>query len=296
MLLKDIALFLHVVEKGSLKTAGHEIGLSSTAISERISTLEAHFGVALLKRTTAGTLSLTQEGHRLVSSAKKVLDEVDHLETGLRFGAHTLFGPIQVSTPSDIGRTVISAEIARFLSEHSSVAVELQLTDSDVNFVANEFDIVLWFGSATNSSLRVRDLGQKRRVVCAAPNYLESHGIPKRPDDLKDHNCLVMRYGARLDNVWRFGPDTMQQVIIVRGNRVANDEELVRQWCLAGHGIIQTLEMNVGPDIRTGILVELLTDHPLPATPLQMLLPSNRTQQKHVPALANQLALALLSI
>lgn len=295
MLLSNIALFLQIVEKGSLTAAGREAGLSSTTVSERLAALETHFGVVLLNRTTRA-ISLTDEGRTLVEGAKLVLGEVEDLETRIRFGAQTLSGPIRISAPSDIGRTVVSTEINRFLSEHPTITVELMLSDGYVDIVGEGFDIALRFGPVTDSSLRVRSLGRKRRVVCAAPTYLENHGTPKKPVDLKDHNCLVMRFGAHLDNVWRFGPTTMQQIVTVRGDRVANDGALVRQWCLAGHGIILKSELDVGPDIRAGNLVELLADHAPPPTPLQLLFPPSRAQPRRVRALADQLALMLQSL
>ena len=292
MLLNNIALFLQIVEKGSLTAAGREAGLSSTTVSERLVALEAHFGVVLLNRTTRA-ISLTEEGRTLVEGAKRVLGEVEDLETRIRLGAETLSGLIRISAPSDIGRTVVSAEINRFLANHPSITVELLLSDGYVDIVGEGFDIALRFGQITDSSLRVRNLGRPRRLVCAAPVYLEKHGIPKKPVDLKQHNCLVMRFGGNLDNVWRFGPDALQQIITVRGDRVANDGALVRQWCLAGYGIILKSELDVGPDIRAGRLVELLADFAPPPKPLQMLFPPSRAQPRRVGALADQLAVML---
>jgi DNA-binding transcriptional LysR family regulator len=289
VLLNNIALFLQIVEKGSLTAAGRAAGLSPTTVSERLSALETHFGVVLLNRTTRA-ISLTDEGRTLLEGAKGVLAEVDDLESRIRLGAQSLSGPIRISTPSDIGRTLVSAEIGRFLAAHPAITVELSLSDGYVDVVGQGFDIALRFGAVMDSSLRVRTLKPRRRVVCAAPAYLERHGTPTQPADLQEHNCLVMRFGAHLDNLWRFGPDSQPQIVAVRGNRIANDGALVRQWCLAGHGIILKSELDVGPDIKAGQLVELLADHAQPASPLQMLFPPSRAQPRRVRALAEQLA------
>ncbi|WP_412048958.1 LysR family transcriptional regulator [Hoeflea sp. Naph1] len=289
MLLNNIALFLQIVEKGSLTAAGREAGLSSTTVSERLAALEAHYGVALLNRTTRA-ISLTEEGRTLVEGAKQVLGEVADLEASIRHGAETLSGPIRISAPSDIGRTLVSDEINRFLSDHPAISVDLMLSDGFVDLVGDGFDIALRFGTVIDSSLRVRSLGLRRRVVCAAPSYIEKYGAPDKPVDLKQHNCLVMRFGGNLDNVWRLGRGAMPQIVTVRGDRVANDGALVRQWCLAGHGIILKSELDVGPDIRAGNLVELLTDYAPPATPLQMLFPPSRAQPRRVRALADRMS------
>lgn len=292
MLLDNISLFQLIVEKGSLAAAGREAGLSSTTVSDRLSALEAHFGVVLLNRTTRA-ISLTEEGRSLLDGAKRVLSEVEELETRIRLGADTLSGPIKISAPSDVGRTIISDEINHFLSENPAITVELQLSDGFVDIVGQGFDIAVRFGSVTDSTLRIRTLGQKRRLVCAAPGYLEKHGTPKKPADLRAHNCLLMRFGMHLDNVWRFGPGAMRQLVTVSGDRMTNDGALVRQWCLSGYGIMLKSELDVGRDIKAGNLVELLQKFTSPATPVQMLFPPGRAQPRRVRALADRLALLL---
>lgn len=292
MLLDNISLFLQIVEKGSLAAAGRETGLSSTTVSERLSALEAHFGVILLNRTTRA-ISLTEEGRTLVEGAKGVLGEMEELETRIRFGADTLSGPIRISAPSDIGRTIVSDEINRFLTDHPAISVELQLSDGYVDIVGLGFDIALRFGSVTDSTLRLRTMAQKRRLVCATPDYLEKHGRPKKPVDLKTHNCLLMRFGMNLDNVWRFGPGAMPQLITVQGDRVSNDGAMVRQWCLSGYGIALKSELDVGRDIKSGRLVELLQKYTSPAAPVQLLFPPGRAQSRRVRALADRLTVML---
>lgn len=290
MLLDNIALFLQIVEKGSLTAAGKEVGVSPTTVSERLSALEAHYGVVLLNRTTRA-ISLTDEGRALVEGARLVLTEVETLDSRIRLGADALSGPIRISAPVDIGRAVIAEEISQFLSENPYISVEFVLSDGYVDIVGDGVDIALRFGPVVDSTLRIRSLGRKRRMVCAAPSYLAKHGTPEKPDDLKSHNCLVMRFGAQLDNVWRFGPNKLNQLVTVRGDRVANDGDLVRQWCLAGYGIVLKSELDVGSDIKAGNLVELLADYAPPPTPLQMLFPPSRAQPRRVRALADRLAL-----
>jgi DNA-binding transcriptional LysR family regulator len=295
MLLSNIALFLLIVEKGSLTAAGREAGLSPTTVSERLAALEAHYAVVLLNRTTRA-ISLTEEGRTLVEGARRVLGEVEDLQTRIRFGAEKLSGLIRVSAPSDVGRTVVSDAITGFLTAHPDITIELQLSDGYADIVGQGVDLAVRFGAVTDSSLRARSLGPKRRLVCASPAYVAAHGAPREPADLKAHNCLLMRFGSNLDNVWRLGPDAKKQVVTVRGNRVANDGALVRQWCLAGLGIALKSELDVGRDIRAGRLVELLAQHAPPAAPMQMLFPPGRAQPRRVRAFAQCIADAVEGI
>ena len=292
MLLSNLSLFLNIVEKGSLSAAGRETGLSPTSVSERLAALEAHYGVVLLNRTTR-SISLTDEGRLLVEGAKQVLGEVTELETRIRYGAESLSGGIRISVPNDTGQQIVSSEIAKFIDENPNINIDFLLSDGYVDIVGQGIDIALRFGRITDSSLRLRPLGVTRRIVCASPAYLEKNGIPKTPVDLKNHNCLLMRFGPNLDNVWRFGPDGTKQIVTVRGNRVANDGGLVRQWALEGRGIVWKAELDVGEDIRAGRLVELLGDYSSPPTPFQMLFPPSRTQPRRVKALADRLTKAI---
>jgi DNA-binding transcriptional LysR family regulator len=288
MLLDNIALFSLIVEKGSLVAAGREVGLSPTTVSERLAALEAHYGVVLLNRTTR-SISLTDEGRTLIDGAKLVLGEVEDLETRIRFGALNLSGQIRISAPKDLGRTIVSKAIAQFLAEHPAIAIDLHLSDGYVDIVGLGIDLAVRFGAIGDSSLRVKQLPAKRRILCAAPSYLERYGSPRVPADLKDHNCLVMRFGQNIDNVWQFGSTAAKQIVTVRGNLIANDGALVRQWCLEGRGIVLKSEFDVGGDIQEGRLVELLGDYASPPPPLQIVFPPSRAQPRRVTAFADHL-------
>ncbi|MDO6732847.1 LysR family transcriptional regulator [Marinovum sp. 2_MG-2023] len=293
MLINNIRLFLTISEKGSLVAAAREAGLSATTVSERLAALEAHYGVVLFNRTTR-SLSLTDEGRTLLSGAKVVLAELEDLETRIRLGADTLSGPIRISAPIDIGRSILSKVISSFTAKHPAISIELSLSDGYVDIVGQGFDLAIRFGTVTDSSLRTRSLGRFRRIVCAAPSYIAQYGAPQTPADLAHHNCMVMRFGTTLDNVWRFGTDNKtRQTVTVRGNKIVNDGSLVRQWALEGHGIILKSELDVQPDLTSGRLIALLQDHSCPANPLQMMFPPGRAQPRRVRALADALGEAM---
>ncbi|MBT3143879.1 MULTISPECIES: LysR family transcriptional regulator [Roseobacteraceae] len=292
MLIDNIRLFLTITEKGSLVAAGREAGLSATTVSERLAALEAHYGVVLFNRTTR-SLSLTDEGRTLLNGAKLVLGEIEDLETRIRHGAETLSGPIKVSAPIDIGRSFVSRVISTFTADHPAISIELQLSDGYVDIVGQGFDLALRFGTVTDSTLRTRNLGQFRRIVCAAPSYIARHGTPQTPADLAHHNCLIMRFGTTMDNVWRFGSGKKPLTVTVRGNKIVNDGSLVRQWALEGHGIILKSELDVADDLKVGRLVALLEGYASPPNPLQIMFPPGRAQPRRVRALSEALSSAM---
>ncbi len=289
MLLDNLRLFMIIAEKGSLVAAARETGMSTTTVSDRLAALEAHYGVVLFNRTTR-SISLTEEGRTLLDGAKSVLSEVADLDTRIRHGAETLSGPIRISAPVDLGRSIISNAISTFIEENPEVSIELSLSDGYVDLVGQGFDLAVRFGNVTDSTLRVRSLGTFQRLVCAAPAYLEKHGKPRSPDDLVHHNCLVMRFGETLDNVWEFGKGPKRQGVAVRGNRVVNDGWLIRSWALAGHGIVLKSELDVADDIRSGSLIHILAEHLSAPKPLQMMFPPGRTRPRRVTAFADHLS------
>lgn len=293
MLLDNLRVFMIIAEKGSLVAAARETGMSTTTVSERLAALEAHYGVVLFNRTTR-SISLTEEGRTLLGGANSVLSEVSDLDTRIRHGAETLSGPIRISAPVDLGRSIISQAISTFTEENPAISIELSLSDGYVDLVGQGFDLAVRFGNVTDSTLRARSLGTFQRLVCAAPAYLEKHGKPQSPDDLADHNCLVMRFGETLDNVWEFGKGPKRHRVTVRGSRVVNDGWLIRSWALAGHGIVLKSELDVAGDIRSGALVSLIEDYLLPPNPLQVMFPPGRAQPRRVTAFAEHLRVNVL--
>lgn len=288
MLLDNLRLFLTIAVKGSLVAAARETGMSSTTVSERLAALEAHYGVVLFNRTTR-SISLTEEGRLLADGAKSVLSEVADLDTLVRHGAETLSGPIRISAPIDLGRSIVSQVIAEFTEENPAVSIELSLSDGYVDLVGQGFDLAVRFGNITDSSLRLRNLGSYQRFVCASPGYLALFGTPEKPEDLLNHNCLVMRFGDMIDNVWEFGSGSNAQRVSVKGNRIVNDGSLIRDWAIAGHGVVLKSELDVGDDVRSGRLVSVLREFLPPPKPLQMMFPPSRSQPRRITALAEHL-------
>jgi DNA-binding transcriptional LysR family regulator len=292
MILDNLALFLRIVERGGLAAAGRDMGLSPASVSERLVALEKHYGATLLKRTTRA-ISLTDEGRQLVDGARRLLAEADELEARVRLGAEKVSGPIRLSAPEDLGRRRIVPVLDAFLAEHSDVTIDLNLTDGNIDIVAQGLDFAIRHGVLADSTLRVRALGQNRRIVCAAPSYLARYGMPRHPADLSDHDCIVMRFGQNLDHEWPFLIDGQPRRIAVRGRRVANDGGLVRQWCREGHGIALKSIRDVDADLASGALKEILKRYAAGPTALQIVYAPSAVQPRRVRLLIERIAEAL---
>jgi DNA-binding transcriptional LysR family regulator len=289
MLLPNLALLVRIVEKNGLAVAGRDLGLSPATVSERLAALEAHYGAKLLNRTTR-SISLTDEGQLLVDGARRLLADADDLEARIRHGVEKLSGVIRVSAPLDLGRKRIAPLLDAFMAEHPEIKLDLRLADGYMDLVGLGIDIAIRFGNLKDSSLHARKLGNNRRVVCASPEYLRQNGTPQTPDDLTHHNCILMRFGETIDHEWSFVVGGKSTVQMVRGNRIANDGALVRQWCLAGHGIALKSIWDVEDDLSGGKLVELLADYAPPPSALQVVYAGGGSLPRRVRAVIDHLA------
>lgn len=294
MNLEHLRLFKRVVELGSFVSAARDLRVSTTTVSERLAALEREMGTVLLNRTTR-SLSLTDAGQTLLDGLVGLLEDADGLIAKIRLGADALAGRIRVSSPSDLGRSVVSGIVEDFVTSHPNVFVELLLSDGYIDIVGEGIDIALRFGTISDGTLRTRMIGSSQRIVCAAPSYLATHGRPQKPRDLEDHACLLMRFGQLLDSQWHFGEGNTAQTIPVQGPLVSNDGHLVRKWCLEGRGIALKSSLDVGADVKAGRLVSLLDAYAAPPTPLQMLFPPSRAQPLRTKAFADALATGLES-
>ncbi|MFG0584027.1 LysR substrate-binding domain-containing protein [Pseudomonas sp. zjy_9] len=292
MMLNHLELFLLIIEKGGLSAAGRELGLSPASVSERLAALESHYGVALLTRTTR-SISLTDEGRTLAEGARRLLAEAEELDSRVRLGAQSLSGPVRLSAPVDLGQARIVPIVDRFLDQHREVSVELNLTDGFVDLVSQGLDFAVRYGTLADSSLKVKPIGENRRVVCAAPGYLERMGVPLHPDELHGHDCIVMRFGINSDHQWSFLVDGKPYSVAVRSRRMANHGELVRRWALQGHGLCLKSVWDVQADLDGGRLIEVLAPYSAARTALQIVYPGTRSQPRRVRALIEAIATEL---
>ncbi|WP_424983111.1 LysR family transcriptional regulator [Maritalea sp. S77] len=284
----NLALFLRIVERGGLSAAGRDFGLAPATVSERLAALEAHYGATLLIRTTR-SISLTDEGRLVVDGARRLLSEAEDLKAQVRHGVEKISGLIRLSAPSDLGRVRIVPLLEAFQAQHPEVSVDLTLGDGYLDLVGLGTDLAVRYGVLPDSSLIAHRLATSRRILCASPTYLNRNGVPKTPQDLLHHKCLIMRFGENVAHEWTFGKDGNTETVTVRGHRTTNDGSIVREWCLKGHGIAFKSRLDIYDELKTGTLVPLLADYDSPDIPLQIVYPGNRILPRRVRRLIEHL-------
>ncbi|MCC6468125.1 MAG: LysR family transcriptional regulator [Alphaproteobacteria bacterium] len=255
----DIEVFVRVVETGGFSTAARTLGMTPSAVSKLVARLEDRLGARLFRRTTR-RLSLTQEGEAFYQHGVRIVADIADAERAVTELGKDARGTLRVNAAVNFGHHQIEPILPEFLDRYPDMRIDLTLSDSYANLVEEEVDVAIRAGHLADSALVARKLCEFRRVVVATPGYLARRGTPRKPQDLKQHNCIMFgRQQPHLNN-WTFdGPDGRYD-IAVDGNVIASNGETVVQLALAGMGIARVSEFAVGPAVREGKLVSLLED------------------------------------
>ena len=260
-LLENMRVFVRVVELGSLSAAGRSLRLSPSVVSHRIQQLEEHLGARLLNRTTR-QVRATEAGTIFHEHCLEVLDAVERAQSSVAGEAGLPTGNLRVTAPLGFGRRILAPLVPDFRAAHPGVEVRLRLSDHLIDLLHEAVDVAIRMAVLKDSSLVVRKVADLRRVLCAAPAYLDAHGRPRRPEELLDHNCLLLRFPGSQQYQWTLqGPDGPMK-LAVAGRLDADDGDVLTTWALAGQGIVQKPLWEVAGHLRSGALEPVL-----PATP-----------------------------
>ena len=278
--LAAMAIFVRVVDAGSLSAAARSLPSSLTSVSRQISALEQHFGTPLLLRTTR-QLALTEDGRMLYERAKSILGEVGDLEAMLSRGRREPTGRIRISAPTLMGRLLIAPLLAEFLRRYPSLTVDLLLVDRAVDMIEEDIHLSLRVGHLPDSQLVARKLADLRMVHCASPAYLERRGIPQLPSELSRHDCLVFSDTPGTAE-WRFKESTKsERKIRISGRLWVNSLDALVSAAKEGAGIVRVPSWQVEAEIAAGSLQRILVDYAPPPTPINLLFqPSRLTSPK----------------
>jgi DNA-binding transcriptional LysR family regulator len=250
--------FVRVVQAGSLSAAARSLDMSLPSVSRQIDWLEEHLGTRLLVRTTRH-LTLTEGGGTYYEQAKRILAAIEEAEITLSAQHATPSGRLIVSAPVLLGRLHLAPLVPEFLARFPRLTVDLLLLDRIVNLVEEGIDVAIQPGPLEDSALIARKLGAFRRVVCAAPSYLQRRGEPKQPQDLENHDCIVF---TLLDSAqeWCFRTEAGDVKVPVSGRLRANNHDATVVAALGGAGLALGPSWMVRDDILAGRLIPVLQD------------------------------------
>ena len=281
--LESLRVFTRVVELGSITSGGRDLRLTPAVASKRIKELEKHLGVRLFNRTTR-SLTPTEVGKVFYDYAVKALESIEDAEAAVASFSDTPRGVIRVTAPLGAGRRIIAPLVPRFVERFPATEVHMRLSDRKVDILSDGLDVAFFIGTPQDSNLKLRKISDCPRVLCAAPDYLERHGTPKTPDDLlsDDHNCLLLRYPRSPEYFWVLDTPDGPRKLQVSGNMDADHGDVLTDWALAGHGIVNKPRFDVAAHLESGRLVEILADTPPPPTIFGCLYPHRRLQDPKI--------------
>jgi DNA-binding transcriptional LysR family regulator len=254
----ELATLLALHAEGSFAAAGRALNKHPSVLSKRLAALEARLGVRLVERTTR-QLRFTDDGLRLVEKVRHAALLIAEAEKEAAQGAREVRGRLRLSMPAAMGRRWLSPMVAGFAMAHPEVVVEVEYAERFVDIVAEHFDAAIRIGELQDSRLVATRLCEHRRILCAAPAYLQRHGTPQVPADLAQHNCLGFT-GLRSYPEWRLTRDGVTASVQIRGTLVSNDNEALLAAARLGLGIMAGGDWLLGPDVAAGNLVPVLQD------------------------------------
>lgn len=267
---EGMRIFAAVADARSFAQAARDLGLSPPAVSRAVVALEEHLGAQLLRRTTR-SVTLTEAGSRFHADCRRILAEVAVAEESAS-GSHTQpRGELSVTAPRMFGRLHVTPVLVDFLAANPGITARAFFADHIVHLLEEGFDVALRIAKLPDSGLTAMRVGNVRRVVVAAPRYLEEHGVPKSPGDLADHVAVAYATNAAASAPWSFRASRKEReaglTVLPRSVFTTNSNETAIAAALAGHGLARALSYQVAGDVLAGrlrIVLESFEPAPVP--------------------------------
>lgn len=287
--LDDMIAFVRVAESESFTAAAERLGLSKSAVSRRMAELEDRLGVRLINRTTR-RLGLTEVGQAFYERCQRIIADIEDAECSASRIAAEPRGTLRVNAPTSFGIRHLGPALAAFMTRYPRIEVVMDLNDRFVDLIEDGYDVALRIGQLRDSSLVARRLAASRRVLCAAPEYLDRAGRPRQPADLSHHRCLIYTNTANPDHWTLTGADG-PVVQPIAGPMRSNNGNMLCELAIAGHGIAALPSFLVADALAEGRLEVVLPGLPPAEGALHAIFPHGRHLTTKVRVFVDFLAL-----
>jgi len=253
----DVRFLLTIRDSGSLTAASRKLGLSPSAVTQRLQLLEKKLSMRLVDRT-ARKLRFTEEGQLLCERGGDLVQQFDTLLDDLRERSGGLVGSVKINAPLGFGRRYLAPIIADFQQQNPDVNIALTLSDRPMTETVDRFDIVVHIGELRASNLVGFAIAPNARFVCASPAFIKRFGNPDTPDALMNVPCIVLSENNEDVSLWHFTKGKTSRSVRVSAKLSCNDGDVIRRWACEDRGIILRSEWDVADDLHSGRLVRLL--------------------------------------
>lgn len=272
--LEDMAMFVRIVDAGSITKAAEQLNTAKSAVSRRLKELETRLGSQLISRTTRQS-NLTEAGELYYQQANNILNKVDALNEQTGGSPTRISGTLKMTAPLSFGLLHLSEAIHEFAGEHPDLNFELDFSDRHVDLVEEGFELAIRIRELQDSSYQARRLAMIRFVLCASPGYLSEKGTPQVTEDLKSHQFL--QYGLSKDSTL-YLTDTQgkKHNILVSSKIKATNGDFLVDMATKDHGIIYIPTFIAHQKLASGELVPVLQQYQLPTLNAYAVYPKNR--------------------
>ena len=282
--LTGIVAFSRAASYGSFRAAAQSLSVSPSAISKTIQRLEQQLGLRLFTRTTR-SLVLTPEGRDLQERAQHLLRAAEDVVQSAAAARSEPAGILKIAAPMPIGTRLLASALPEFRRRHPKLHIDLRLNDRFVNLVEEGIDVAIRIGQQDDPNLISRRLAPTRVGAFASPGYLKARGMPARPDDLKDHDCVNFRFqtsGQTLRWTFKVGSRTIE--LTPDAAIVVDASEAVAEVLAAGGGIGMSAWFIAAPYVDRGLLVPVLHAYSVDISTITAVWPESRRGNPNVKA------------
>lgn len=279
--LESLRVFVRVSELGSITSGGRDLRLTPAVASKRIKELEARLGVRLFNRTTR-KLTQTEIGRDFYDHARRVIAALDDAEAAVAGLSGRPRGTIRLTAPIGVGRRVIAPLARTFTQEFPEIRLNLRLSDRRVDILEDQIDMAFVLGELPESSLKQRKILDAPRVLAASPDYLAQRGVPTQPEELKAHDCLLLRYPRSPEYFWTLQMPDGPLRLDLTGPLDCDEAGVLVDWALSGAGIVNRPRFELASHLAAGTLVEVLAETPPQPAIIACLYPHRRQQDPKI--------------
>ena len=272
--LEDMAMFVRIVEAGSITKAAEQLNIAKSAVSRRLKEMESRLGSQLISRTTRQS-KLTQAGEQYYQQVTNVLSAVDALNEEVSDAPTRIGGTLKMTAPLSFGIMHLTDVIDEYANQHPNLKFELDFSDRHVDLIEEGYELAIRIRELRDSSYQAKRLALIRCVMCASPAYLEKHGTPQTLEDLRDHEFLQYSLG-QTSHLELLDAKGGKHYHTMHAKIKATNGEFLTDLAVKGHGISAMPTFLAYKKLARGELVPVLPQYHLPTLNAYAVYPKNR--------------------
>ena len=286
-----LMLFMEIVSAGSISQAAARLEAPKATLSRKLRQLEQQVGAVLLKRGPH-RLEVTEIGQALLQHCQRIAAEAADASALASEMQSQLRGTMRICIPFGLASTWVSQALARFALEYPDVRLTIHVTNSWVDVSEDPYDVAIYIGRVRNEHLPVRRLAELHRGVYGSPAYCERKGIPQKPADLVNHDCIALETQLR-DRLWTFETPGANRSVTVTPRMTVSEIIAAREMAVAGLGYSILTHAVCEPDVQAKRLVRVLSDWQIPPVDISVTFLERRHMPLRIRAFIDMLAHAI---